>query len=75
MYSIAGLMRNILYPTGKATYIVKQQQNEVIDNAVADEAEKNAANLEVKKKNWQILYRECMTKNVYKIFSILHKLN
>lgn len=43
-------MRNILYPAGKATYIVKQQQNEAIDNTVADEAEKNAANLEVKKK-------------------------
>ena len=56
MYSIAGLMRNILYPTGKATYIVKQQQNEVIDNAVADEAEKNAANLEVKKKKFDRLF-------------------
>lgn len=56
MYSIAGLMRNILYPTGKATYIVKQQQNEVIDNAVADEAEKNAANLEVKKKKFDRFY-------------------
>ncbi|CAO0797208.1 unnamed protein product [Mucor circinelloides] len=41
-----GLMRNILYPSGKASYIVKQQQDEVVDNSVVDQLEKNAANVE-----------------------------
>lgn len=44
---LAGLMRNILYPSGKASYIVKQQQDEVVDNSVVDQLEKNAANVEV----------------------------
>ncbi|KAI8647315.1 hypothetical protein BD408DRAFT_408976 [Parasitella parasitica] len=44
-----GLMRNILYPSGKATYIAKEQQDQADDEdaaAVADEQTQSAANLE-----------------------------